>query len=213
MIDPALLSAYIASRICHDLVSPVSSVTSALEFMDEPSDSEMRQQAEQLLKNGAENASNRLQFLRYAFGSMGLSDGAADIHLAKSVTEKFVATHKPSVDWDIEVEHLSFSHARLMMNLVILGVDCLPRGGVLKVRMRSEAGGMTITVTGAGNRAKLRPDTGDALKGGEPEGGWSARTIQPLFTKIIADGLGAELSAAQGEEEVIIMAMGVRAEG
>ena len=46
MIDPARLSAFIASRICHDLVSPVSGVTSALEMLDEPGDSEMDQQFE-----------------------------------------------------------------------------------------------------------------------------------------------------------------------
>ena len=34
MIDPARLSAYIASRICHDLVSPVSSVTNALDLLN-----------------------------------------------------------------------------------------------------------------------------------------------------------------------------------
>ncbi|MEO1787932.1 MAG: hypothetical protein AAFR41_13050, partial [Pseudomonadota bacterium] len=82
MIDPALLSAYVASRICHDLVSPVSSVTSALDLINDPNDTEMRAQAEQLLHKGATDAAVRIEFLRYAYGSMGLSDGAADIHEA-----------------------------------------------------------------------------------------------------------------------------------
>jgi len=49
MIEPDRLSAFIASRICHDLVSPVSSIASALDFLDDPQGSEMREQAEALL--------------------------------------------------------------------------------------------------------------------------------------------------------------------
>lgn len=214
MIDPALLSAYIASRICHDLVSPVSSISNALDMINDPNDPEMRQMANDLLHDGAQSASVRLQFLRYAFGSAGLSDGTADIHEAKQLTENFVATHKPSVTWDIETGHLSFSHVRLMMNLVLMGVDALPRGGVMHVRVRDEQGGMTITVNAKGSRARLRTETTVALERGTPEGGWEPRTIQPLFALMLADGLDAELTAkAAGEEEIIIMAQGVRAAG
>lgn len=92
-IDPAHLSAYIASRICHDLVSSVSSITNALDFMNEPQESEMRGQAEKLLHDGAESAASKLKFLRYAFGSAGLSKGAADIHEAKQITERLSLIH------------------------------------------------------------------------------------------------------------------------
>lgn len=213
MIDPARLSAYIASRICHDLVSPVSSVTNALDLMDMPGTDDMQEQATDLLHDGAEKAAARIQFLRYAYGSIGLNAGAADIHQVKTLTENFVKGHRPSVDWDIETDHLSFSHARLMMNLVLMGVDCLPRGGVLHIRVRDEAGGMTLTVTCKGERAKLKDATGKALAGEEPDEGWGPETIQPYFAKMISDGLGGELTANENGEDVIIMAAGIRAEG
>lgn len=214
MIDPALLSAYVASRICHDVVSPVSSVTSALDLINDPNDPEMRASAEELLHKGAADAAARIEFLRYAYGTIGLSDGAADIHDAKRVTERFAATHKPSVEWDIETDHLSFSHARLMMNLVLIAIDCLPRGGVINVRIRNEADGLRMVVTARGTRARLNEHVIAAIEGRDPEEGWSARTVQPLFACMIADGLGSRLSAqAAGEEEIVITAQGVRAEG
>ncbi|MEL6285237.1 MAG: histidine phosphotransferase family protein [Pseudomonadota bacterium] len=214
MIDPALLSAFVASRICHDLVSPVSSVTSALDLINDPNDTEMRAQAEQLLHKGATDAAVRIEFLRYAYGSMGLSDGAADIHEAKRVTEKFAETHKPTVEWDIDTAHLSYSHARLMMNLVLIGIDSLPRGGVLSVRIRNEADGLMIQTVAAGTRARLNAHVTAAIAGTEPEDAWSARNIQPLFAAMIAEGLGASLTAQMtGEEEVTITAQGIRAEG
>lgn len=214
-IDPAHLSAYIASRICHDLVSSVSSITNALDFMNEPQDSEMRAQAEKLLHDGAESAASKLKFLRYAFGSAGLSKGAADIHEAKQITERFVTSHNqpPVLSWDIETEHLSFSHARLIMNMAMLAVDCLPRGGTINIKVRNQTDGLGIGVTAAGQRCKLREDTADAISGKEPQDGWSARTVQPLFTRIIANGLGGELKAETREAEVSVTATGLSAEG
>jgi histidine phosphotransferase ChpT len=212
-IDPARLSAYIASRICHDLVSPVSSVTNALDLMDEPGDPEMKVQAEALLREGADKAAARIQFLRYAFGSIGLSSGAADIHEARKITEAFVKSHKPSIEWDIQTDHLSFSHARLMMNLVIMATEALPRGGVVSVRIRSEVGGMTITLTAKGDRARLKDDVAAAVNGTEPVDGWRAENIQSLFARMICDDLGGELTAKQSDGQVIFMVTGVAAEG
>ncbi|MEM1152258.1 MAG: histidine phosphotransferase family protein, partial [Pseudomonadota bacterium] len=102
----------------------------------------------------------------------------------------------------------------LMMNLVMIGVESLPRGGVIHVRIRNEQAGMTITVTAKGLRAKLREDTMSALAGKTPSGGWEPRNIQALFAKMLSEGLEAELHATQaGDEEVIVMAQGVRATG
>jgi histidine phosphotransferase ChpT len=213
MIDPARLSAYIASRICHDLVSPVSSVTNALDFMKEPGDADMQAQAEELLQDGADKAAARIQFLRYAYGSIGLSSGAADVHEAKAITENFVKGYRPSLEWDMETSHLSYSHVRLLMNMVTIALDCLPRGGVINIRVRDEAGGMTLTLTGKGERAKLKDATIKALAGEEPEENWGPETIQPYFAKMIADGLGGALTANLNDDTVIIMAAGVRAEG
>lgn len=213
MIDPAILSAYIASKVCHDLVSPLSSVVSAIDLLDDPNDSEMREQADLLLRQGARDASDRLQFLRYAFGSMGLNDGAADIHEAKSVTEKFVATHKPSVEWDIDTDHLSYSHARLMMNLLLMGMESAPRGGVLTVRFRNDTAGLVIAVIARGVKARAKPDTKATLAGNEPDEGWTPRNVQPLFSKMIAEGLGGRISIAEGDEIVTITAEGIRATG
>lgn len=214
-IDPAHLSAYIASRICHDLVSSVSSITNALDFMNEPQESEMRAQAEKLLHDGADSAASKLKFLRYAFGSVGLSKGAADIHDAKTITERFVSSHnyKPAIHWDIETEHLSFSHARLIMNMVMMAVDCLPRGGTISVKVRNQTDGLGVSVTAAGERFKLREDTAAAAEGTEPQDGWSARTVQPLFTRIIAEGLGGKLNVEPAEGEITIRATGLNAEG
>jgi len=100
-----------------------------------------------------------------------------------------------------------------MMNLVIMATEALPRGGVVSVRIRSEVGGMTITLTAKGDRARLKDDVAAAVNGTEPVDGWRAENIQSLFARMICDGLGGELTAKQSDGQVIFMVTGVAAEG
>lgn len=215
MIDPSHLTAFVASRLCHDLVSPVSSAISALDLMDEPNDGEMHDQAEALLKKGLNDAAAKLEFLRYAFGSQGLNAGVADVHQAKSITERFVSTHKPSIEWDIETSHFGYSHVRLMMNMVLIALDCLPWGGVISVKISDEGSGMTIIIDAKGKRTKLPEETVKGLSGAEPEDGWSGRSVQPVFAQMMAKDLGTSGIEAReiNEEHVQITAKGVRAAG
>ncbi|MEM8617287.1 MAG: histidine phosphotransferase family protein [Pseudomonadota bacterium] len=213
MIEPARFAAYIASSICHDLISPVGSINSALELLEDPGDAEMKAQAQQLLENGAESAAARVQLLRYAFGSAGLSDSAADRHEVRKIIDDYIKGHKPSLDWHIETEHLSYSHARVLMNLVILAVGAIPRGGVVTVTAENTAKGLTVSASGAGPRARLSPQADAAIKGGEPEDGWSARTIQPLFTAMVIADLGGKFAATVAEEKVTFEAIDLRAGG
>jgi len=213
MIESSKLAAFIASRICHDLISPVASVNSALELLEEPGDADMKAQAEQLLHNGAESAGARIQLLHYAFGSAGLSDTAADRHDVRQIVEGFMKSHKPSVEWDIDTEHFSCGHARVLMNLVIMATAAIPRGGVVHLKVMNEAAGLSITAQAKGPKARLSEFTEAALSGKTPEEGWSARTIQPLFAKMVSDDLDGELTATAAEEEITFTAHGLRATG
>lgn len=213
MIESSKLAAFIASRICHDLISPVASVNSALELLEEPGDADMKAQAEQLLHNGAESAGARIQLLRYAFGSAGLSDTAADRHEVRQIVEGFMKSHKPSVEWDIDTEHFSCGHARVLMNLVIMATAAIPRGGVVHLKVLNEATGLTIIAQAKGPKARLSEFTESALSGNTPEEGWSARTIQPLFAKMVSNDLDGELTATAAEEEITFTVRGLRASG
>ncbi len=213
MIEPSRLAAFIASRICHDLISPVASVNSALELLEEPGDAEMKAQAEQLLHNGAESAAARIQLLRYAFGSAGLSDTAADRHEVRQIVEGFMTSHKPSVEWNIETEHFSCGHARVLMNLVIMATAAIPRGGVVSLGVYNEGSSLSIVAQAKGPRARLSEFAKSALEGGTPEEGWSARTIQPLFAKMVASDLGGEITTSSAEEEITFKASGLKSTG
>ena len=210
MIEPSHLAAYIASRICHDLISPVGSVNSALELLDDPGDAEMKAQAEQLLHNGASDAAAKIQLLRYAFGSAGLSDSTADQHEVRRIVEDFMNAHKPSVEWQIDTTHFSYAHARVLMNLVLLATSAIPRGGVVSLKATNDNDGLTISAIAKGPRARLSDFAEATFAGKIPEEGWSARTIQPLFTQMVVKDLGGKVVAAAAEEQVTFTAMALK---
>ena len=122
-------------------------------------------------------------------------------------------SHKPSVEWDIDTDHFSCGHARVLMNLVIMATAAIPRGGVVNLRVLNDTDGLSIIAQANGPKARLSEFTEAALSGNTPEEGWSARTIQPLFAKMVADDLGGTITAAAEEECVTFTASGLRAEG
>ncbi|MBY9065405.1 hypothetical protein K1X12_00755 [Hyphomonas sp. WL0036] len=213
-LDHARFAAYLSARLCHDIVSPAATMSLSLEMLDSPGSAEEKEHSERTLREGAHGVTATLQFLRYAFGSMGLQAGTADIHQFKKLTEDYLRFQKPSIDWDLGTAELSFGEARLIMNLIMTALTATVRGGVIQVTVREEAGVKTISLTCRGDRLKLKEDVVKGLKGDEPEHGWRPENIQPLFAKLTCDGLGGTLSARQtADGSVVFMASGIKSQG
>lgn len=182
----------------------------SLEMLDSPGSPEEKAHSERTLREGAQSVAATLQFLRYAFGSMGLQPGTADVHQFRKLTEDYVRFQKPSLEWDLSTTEMGFGHARLVMNLVMVGLTCLVRGGVIHVRVREEGGVKNVVITCKGDRVVLKEDVARALAGDEPEGGWRPENIQPLFAKMTCDNLGGTLTARLTPDGVVIMATGLK---
>lgn len=208
MLDPAFFMAFVSSRICHDMVSPISSVASALELMDDEGiDDNTRQMAEELLRDGSKKLQAQVLYLRYAFGSMGMSDSVADIHAAKDIINNYAALHHPSIEWDIDTAHFSYFHTRLLLQIVHIGISSLPRGGVVTIRIHDHDGKPSIAIEAKGERVMLRDEVVAAIDGTVPEGGWNGRNVHLLFTTQVAEQLGTKLIANQvGPETVTYVA-------
>ena len=210
MLAPDVLSAYITSRICHDLVSPVSSINNAIDFIDDKTAADMHGQANTLLRDGAEKAAHKIEFLRFALGSLGLSKGMADIHQAKKITNDYTSSYRPDFNWEIPVtQSFSYGQARLMMNMVMMGISAMAKG-TLSCQMKSEAGGLTLNLLGEGRMSNISQDIDRILKGQEPIEGWSARNVQPYFASLVAKSLGADLSLSIRDNGFVIMAVGAK---
>ena len=65
------LASLLASRLCHDMLSPVGAMSNGLELLAEEKDPEMRARCFELLEQSARTSADKLKFYRLAFGAAG----------------------------------------------------------------------------------------------------------------------------------------------
>src|ERR1700756_253876 len=127
------LAALLCSRVCHDLISPVGAVVNGLEVLEESKDEETKTFAMELIKRSAQTASARLQFCRLAFGAAGSAGAAIDLGDAQGVARGFLEDGKTKLEWNLPRELLPKNRVKLLLNLLLLATQTIPRGGTLTV--------------------------------------------------------------------------------
>src|SRR5436190_16564522 len=127
-------SAFLVSRVCHDLVGPLGAVVNGLEVLEDERDATMRADALKIVTSSAEQALARLQFMRIAFGAAGSAGAELDLGEIGRLVTGLVAGTKVEVQWNAAPVHWPKDWAKLLMNAAVLGADALPRGGLVKVQ-------------------------------------------------------------------------------
>lgn len=201
-VDASTLAAMISSRICHDLVSPVAALNAGLDVLAEGGGADMREQAMSLIRNSADQLTVKLEFLRATLGAGTTGEGDYDLGELKNLSMKFFAVHKPELVWSLTTARAPRAAARILMNLLLVGLDCLPRGGTLHVSGGQVDERVEFVVSASGPRALLKPGVRAGLAGQTPEGGFDGRSIQPYLAFLTASGAKAELAARESEDKV-----------
>lgn len=200
-MDDIDIAALLVSRLCHDLVSPVGAVVNGLEVLEDENDAAMRADALRLVATSAEQASARLQFARLAFGAAGSAGAELDLAEVGRIILGLLNGGRVELVWKLESVNWPKDWAKLLMNSVLLIIDCLPRGGNVTVERPQAGGEPRFCVTGRGPMVRLLPETERALAG-ETAAGLDARSIQPYLTARLAQHVGARLSAVTAAGEI-----------
>ena len=162
MSDLTLLS-LLCSKLCHDLVGPISAIGNGVEILEDEDDPEMRKQAVALLAHSAELAANRLKFMRLAFGAAGGEGVAITLTEARRTAADFLADGRGELDWPVssDEENLGMDKTgvKILLNLILIANDTIPRGGIVRVDLkRAESNGRTVihaAVRSEGSGARL----------------------------------------------------------
>jgi histidine phosphotransferase ChpT len=195
------LAALLCSRVCHDLISPVGAIVNGLEVLAEDKDEETKTFAMDLIKKSAHQASAKLQFCRLAFGAAGSAGAQLELGDAEAAARGLIEDGKTTIVWNLPRESVPKNRAKLLLNMLMIAVGGIPRGGTLTVDP-AEAG---FRVAAAGLNARLPPATADLL-GGSPAHPVDAHAIQPVYTGILARDCGLTVSAGVEGEAVVITA-------
>jgi len=201
-LTPTTLSALLCARICHDLISPVGALGTAIEILDDAGNTDMHDDAMALVRTSSRQAAAKLKFLRLAFGAAGSAPGVLPTSEVKTLSNNMFVDSKPELVWNIESNGVDKDQARILLNLVMLAVQAAPRGGTVTITHQNESGGDNFNVVSQGPKARLDAAIAKAISGKAPEGGFDGRSIQPLYASLLARDIGGTLDAT-AEDTVI----------
>ena len=196
------LAALVSSRICHDVINPVSAISNGLEMLAEEPDQSMREAAMELIRKSAAQASAKLQFARLAFGAAGSAGAEIDLRDAEKVAGEFVGgSGKHRVAWQGPAVTLPKNKVKLLLNLVALGAIALPRGGIINVEITGSPPDVGFNVRAQGHAARLTDQVKSLLSGSNGVA-VDAHSIQPYYARRVAAAAGMAVSVEAREGEV-----------
>ncbi|MCS0504412.1 histidine phosphotransferase ChpT [Ancylobacter mangrovi] len=204
-LDKLDLAALLCSRVCHDVISPVGAIVNGLEVLEDEDDPSMKAFALDLIAKSAKQASARLQFARLAFGAAGSAGAQIDTGDAENVARGFIQDDRTSLEWTVPRALLPKNKVKLLLNLLLVAVSTIPRGGriALSATGEGEAGGFQLR--SEGSHARIPPHLADLLAGNAPDGGMvDAHAIQPHYTGLLARATGFAIRLSHEGDAVAI---------
>ena len=202
------LASLLCSRLCHDLLSPVGALSNGLELLAEEKDPEMRKHCLALLEQSAKISADKLKFFRLAFGAAGGMGDSVPAAEARALVDALAGNNeRVQLVWALGVDSLPKAAAKVMLNLALIGMDALVRGGTLEIGAEMRQGATEIAVRAAGPRIAFDQTIGQALEGKLPEAELSSRTAPAAMLHMLASGSGGGLQYALSPEALVMGAV------
>lgn len=154
----------LASRVCHDLISPVGAINNGIEFLEEMGP-EAGQEAIELIAHSAKTASAKLLAFRIGYGLGGRDPNIKPADVKDVFASLIEIENKVTQEWEpygeIGFEDRPEGYSKILMGCLLLISECLPKGGNITV-VAGDGPNKTI-VTGVGTDAAPRAHFKEAL--------------------------------------------------
>src|ERR1700757_2252630 len=184
--DALELAALLCSRVCHDLISPVGAIVNGLEVLDDDPKPEDREFALDLIRKSAKTASARLQFCRLAFGAAGSAGAQIDLGDAQNMARGHIEDGKTSITWNLPRLLLPKNRVKLLLNMLVIAQQTIPRGGTLTVDPIGDGETMSFRVAATGLNARVPQNIADLLAASSGSA-IDAHAVQPYYTRLLAE--------------------------
>lgn len=208
-LSAADLAALLCSRVCHDVISPVGAINNGLELLDEGGADE---DALDLIRTSAVNASVRLKFARLAFGASGSAGASIDTGEAEKAAKDFAEAEKKAVvTWSGPRAIVPKNRVKLLLNLFTVAYGAIPRGGNVDVTLENPETEAHFTITVKGRLMRV-PGKFVSILAGTEEEAIDAHSVQPYYTLLLADEAGMEVSYTVHDDRIVFDAKMVAVE-
>jgi histidine phosphotransferase ChpT len=197
------LAALLCSRVCHDVISPVGAINNGLELLDEGGTDE---DALDLIRASALNASVRLRFARLAFGASGSVGASIDTGVAEKAAKDFAAAEKKvEVSWSGPRAIVAKNRVKMLLNLFLVSYSSIPRGGSIDVTLENPEFDAKFTLVSKGRMMRVPAKFAELLNGTLSEA-VDAHAVQPYYTVLLAEEAGMKIEYQVTEEAIIFTA-------
>ena len=199
------LAALLASKVCHDIISPVGALVNGLEVLDEEQGEDMDAFAMDLIRKSARSASAKLKFARLAFGASGSAGASIDTGEAESVAQLYMENEKADLTWEGARSLAPKNRVKLLLNLLLVALNAVPRGGTIAVTLNGEGDAMTFALRCTGPKSRVPEEFVDMLNGHGAED-INAHSVQTYYALALARDAKLSLSAKVDGEDVVLAA-------
>ena len=201
----------LASKVCHDLISPIGAVNNGVEFMQEMGVEDAGDGLD-LIAFSAQQASAKLQAYRMAYGAGGADNSIKPEDVYDAIESIVGAEDKISQDWDkdapIGLNEETFERptgfGKILICAMLLAMDCLPKGGSLGV---THEGDSDFTVTAKGENATFREGTHDAITLKTSSETLEPKNVHPYIMGLLAEQYNFKVTLDEGDETSVSIAV------
>lgn len=201
----------IASRLCHDLVSPVGAVNNGVELMEDLGP-DAGQEALHLISNSAQQAAAKLKCFRLCYGAAGTDKNINWNDVRDVFSDWIKATPRIKLEWDpavaLKMPQPPRGFLKVLLNLLILAEECTHGDGTVMVAAYDQKPGVRISVKG--DHAGFRDGAITALEGQTDIEDLDPRSIHAYVTGVFARHfgmtLGHQATPDQGQLDLILTA-------
>ena len=200
-IDDIHLTAFMSSKICHDLVGPVGAITNGLELLEEETDEETRAYALELIQFSASVARARLEFARLAFGASSAHGSEIDLGHAGNIVRTFVEEGKHKLHWKTFPGGLEKTRVRLLLTLITVAMTAIPAGGDLRVSVTGTVEKPVFEILCQGRGARIPQGIVEIFSG--DVGDVDPRSVVGYYASRLAQSCGMTLTVKKDGADIV----------
>jgi histidine phosphotransferase ChpT len=197
----------LASKICHDLISPVGAVANGVEFLEDM-EIEGADDILGLITFSAKQGSAKLQAYRMAYGAGGADSSIKPEDVHKIFGAFIELDNKVKQDWDpyapLGPEDRPAAFGKILMCVLILCVEALPKGGTITLKAGDNN---TVVFEATGDDGHLKPDLVKALSESIPAEALSPRQMHAFTTRLLLKNYGYSLQTALNEAPLLRLSL------
>ena len=208
MPDTTAILEQLASRICHDLISPIGAIGNGLELLSESGADGIDSEAMKLIEYSSAQANAKLAAFRLAYGAGGRDPNIKPEDVQRTYAKYISGEGKIRQAWDpfgpLGIDPKTPVFCKMLMLCLLLTGESLPRGGMVLV----DAGGNNETLfTAMGQDATARDGVDAALDGTLPATTLDPRMVHPLMVGLIGRTYGFTVSVREKSDGKVVFGL------